>query len=129
MPATYETQRRCPYCAERIRLSEAPIVATNYDGVQYRDPNVPVDGPVELPSGMMPLRVLERTGWPVIGQPPSDELPAEPQRRQSALAKTFLSGRGRAMELAAALIEWVSSGGSPSARVSELRIPAAGGDR
>jgi hypothetical protein len=69
--ATYETRRRCPYCGESVRLSECPIVATNYEGVEFRAATELELAEVELPSGQAPLRLLPQTFWPVVAEAPA----------------------------------------------------------
>lgn len=65
------TRRRCPYCSEEIELGECPIIATNIEGMGGLGGIELAE--VSLPSQTAPLRRLEKTGWPVLAEPPNEE--------------------------------------------------------
>lgn len=96
--ATHDTHRLCPYCGERIRLADCPIVATNYGGVFSLSEDEPALDEIELPSAAMPLRLLPKTGWPVLCEAPAVRLGEDEARNKktSAFAQAFGGGRTRA---------------------------------
>ena len=80
-------------------LADCPIVATAVSGVNVLG-TLDVAGPVSLPSGTAPIRVLEKTGWPVIGESPSREREATaPDEDRSVFARLRLANSARAPEL------------------------------
>jgi len=65
------TIRRCPYCAEEIRLGDCPIVATNFPGAEFLPGEPTGASQINLPSRMKPKKTL-KTGWPIVAQSPSE---------------------------------------------------------
>lgn len=99
--ATFATKRRCPYCSTEIELGDCPVVATSFSGVEFRDmADFELDD-VELPSGQRPLRLMPKTGWPVIAEAPRTEREAAVERRRrrrSSFERAFAGlaeGNGR----------------------------------
>lgn len=68
---THATHRLCPYCGASVKLSECPIVATNYDEAEFRSAEELHAEEIELPSGRTPLRLLPKTSWPVVAEAPT----------------------------------------------------------
>lgn len=94
MPATFETTRSCPYCGSEILLADCPIVATNFPLREARE-QLELEA-VELPSGVKPLRLLEKTKWPVVALPPNNQGAEQPERQPkvAAVEAAFGSLRG-----------------------------------
>lgn len=88
------TKRRCPYCGETIELGDCAIVGTNFEGSEYLASNRLKESQVKLPSGKRPLRMLKRTGWPVLAEPPRQR-GSKRQRERPALERMF-GATGRA---------------------------------
>jgi hypothetical protein len=92
--ATLGTSRVCPYCAAQIELGDCPVVATSFVGVEFRDPESFDIGEVELYSGRQPRRLLDKTAWPVLAEPPRQMLTnmvSRRQRERSGLEQAFAS--------------------------------------
>jgi len=69
--AKRSTERRCPYCADMIKLGDCPIVATNFRGAEYLPGPKQKLSEIQLPSRVTPERSLE-TGWPVVAEAPNE---------------------------------------------------------
>jgi Double-GTPase 2 len=94
--ANRKTRRRCPYCSEEIELGQCPIVATNIEGLGGLG-GIEL-GEVSLPSRTVPLRTLEKTGWPVLAEPPNEEAARQGRSREHSLIGRALGGDAGAME-------------------------------
>ena len=93
---TLGTRRRCPYCGETIELGDCPIVATNFDGAEFLGPDGPEARDIELPSKAVPRRTLDKTGWPVLHEPPRKGGSAKRKRQPSRLERILGAGPGQA---------------------------------
>lgn len=69
--AKMTTVRRCPYCAEEIRLGDCPIVATSFTGAEYLASQPIRAAQIELPSKTKVKETLKKTGWPIVADAPS----------------------------------------------------------
>ncbi|HEX5527167.1 MAG TPA: hypothetical protein VFX44_08250 [Solirubrobacterales bacterium] len=68
--ALLSTTRRCPYCAEEIKLGDCPIVATNFPEAEFLPDENFKASQVKLPSRTRPDKTL-KTGWPIVAEAPA----------------------------------------------------------
>jgi hypothetical protein len=70
--AKLSTVRRCPYCAEPIKLGDCPIVATEFPNAEFLPGEKISLKDIKLPSEAE-LKGQLKTGWPIVAEPPSDK--------------------------------------------------------
>lgn len=80
--AKLSTVRRCPYCADEIKLGDCPIVATNFPEAEFLPDENFKASQVKLPSRTQPEDTLG-TGWPIVAKAPAKRSKEGKEKKRS----------------------------------------------